>query len=163
MPRATQFGPAQQTRQRLQAGTIKIQPEVVGSRPFNYPILVQPVLDKNCVGCHQKNADKKAPDLSKGNYEKNPHFWYTSYINLRQYSFHYDDPHFDSARTVPGKFGARVSKLYQMLAKGHHEVKLTPEEMHRLTLWLDSNSDFFGSYENTKEQADGKVVKPKLE
>jgi hypothetical protein len=61
------------------------------------------------------------------------------------------------------QYGAYGSKLYQMLAKGHHEVKLTPEEMHRLTLWLDSNSDFFGSYENTKEQADGKVVKPKLE
>jgi hypothetical protein len=141
----------------------KIQPEVAGSRPFSYPILVQPVLDKNCVDCHQKNADKKAPDLSKGNYDKNPHNWYTSYISLRQDSFHYDDPRFESARTVPGKFGARGSKLYQMLAKGHHEVKLTPEGMHRITLWLDCNSDFFGAFENTKDQADGKVVKPKLE
>jgi hypothetical protein len=50
-----------------------------------------------------------------------------------------------------------------MLVKGHHGVKLTPEEMHRISLWLDCNSDFFGAFENTKDQADGKVVKPKLE
>jgi hypothetical protein len=146
----------------------KILPDVAGSRPFSYPILVQPVLDKNCVDCHQKNAAKKAPDLSKGNYEKNPHFWYSSYLNLAPYAFFYgpnadDYDRWQPARTIPMKYGARASKLYQMLEKGHHEVKLTPEEMHRITLWLDCNSDFFGAFENTKDQADGKVVKPKLE
>ena len=124
---------------------------------------MQPVLDKNCVACHQKNADKKAPDLGRGDYQKNAHQWYTSYVNLRTWSFHYDDPKFETARTVPGKFGARGSKLWQLLAKGHHDVKLAPEEMHRLTLWLDCNSDFFGAYENIADQAAGKVVKPKIE
>ena len=141
----------------------KILPDVAGSRPFSYPILVQPVLDKNCVACHQKNAGKKAPDLGRGEYLKNEHQWHTSYLNLRHWSFHYDDPKFETARTVPGKFGARASKLWQLLEKGHHDVKLTPEEMHRLTLWLDCNSDFFGAYENTADQAAGKVVKPKME
>ena len=146
----------------------KIEPDVAGSRPFSYPILVQPVLDKNCAACHQKNADKKAPDLSKGNYEKNPHFWYTSYANLARYAFFYgpnsnDYDRWQPARTIPMKYGARASKLYQMLEKGHHDVKLTPEEMHRITLWLDCNSDFFGAFENTKAQADGQVVKPKME
>jgi hypothetical protein len=145
----------------------KIQPDVAGSRPFSYPILVQPVLDKNCVECHQKNADKKAPDLAKGNYEKNPNYWYTSYRNLTHYALPYggnnDNARWQAPRTIPMQYGAYGSKLYQMLAKGHHDVKLTPEEMHRITLWLDCNSDFFGSYENTKEQADGQVVKPKME
>ena len=145
----------------------KIQPDVAGSRPFSYPILVQPVLDKNCVECHQKNVGKKAPDLSKGNYEKNPNYWYTSYRNLTHYALPYggnnDNARWQAPRTIPMQYGAYGSKLYQMLAKGHHDVKLTPEEMHRITLWLDCNSDFFGSYENTKEQADGQVVKPKME
>ena len=49
-----------------------------------------------------------------------------------------------------------------MLKDGHHEVELTAEQMHRITLWLDSNSDFFGSYENLTAQANGKIVLPTL-
>ena len=50
-----------------------------------------------------------------------------------------------------------------MLKKGHHDVKLSNEQMHRITLWLDSNSDFYGSYDNTEQQAAGKVVPPTME
>jgi hypothetical protein len=30
----------------------KIHPGPEGSKPFSYPLLVQPVLDKHCVKCH---------------------------------------------------------------------------------------------------------------
>jgi len=33
-----------------------LKPDLAGSRPFSYPLLVQPVLDKNCVACHTKSA-----------------------------------------------------------------------------------------------------------
>ena len=59
--------------------------------------------------------------------------------------------------------GIGASRLYDLLAKGHHDVKLPPEDLHRLTLWLDCNSDFFGAYENTLEQAEGKIVHPSME
>ena len=42
-------------------------------------------------------------------------------------------------------------------------MKLTGEEFHRLIVWLDSNSDFYGAYENTAAQARGEVVKPRIE
>ncbi len=38
-----------------------IKPEAEGSNPFNYVKLVQPVLDRNCVECHDR---KKAVNLS---------------------------------------------------------------------------------------------------
>ena len=50
-----------------------------------------------------------------------------------------------------------------MLTKGHHDLKLSKEDLHRLTLWMDCNSDFYGSYENLVEQKAGKVVWPTLE
>jgi hypothetical protein len=145
----------------------QLQPGPEGSRPFSYPRLVQPILEKKCVGCHMKNP-KKAPDLRKGNFHKDKDHWYTSYKNLSKYAFFYgpNKRQYDGwqpARTIPGKFGANASKLYKMLKKGHHKVKLTPEEMQRIALWLDSNSDFFGSYKRTKEQAEGKIIKPDLE
>jgi len=148
-----------------------ITPDVDGSNPFSFPRLVQPVLDKNCVPCHVKKIEdpgikKKPPDLRRGDYLKNRNYWYTSYANLRTYAFYYGPlggyDRWLPAVTVPGKFGAKASKLYAMLKKGHHDVKLSKQEMHRITLWLECNSDFFGAYENTKAQAEGRIVTPTL-
>jgi cytochrome c553 len=50
-----------------------------------------------------------------------------------------------------------------MLEKGHKNVKLSDEEMHRLALWLDSNSDFYGTYEKIEEQRRGESIAPILE
>ncbi len=143
-----------------------IRSEMDGADPFSFPRLVQPVLERHCVACHQK--EPKAMDLRRGNWQANPNRQYTSYVNLRQFAFFYGvtqgqyDP-WTIPRTTPGQFGARASKLYKILKKGHYKVKLPPGELHRITLWLDCNSDFFGSYENTEAQAKGKIVRPTLE
>jgi hypothetical protein len=116
----------------------KLKPDVDGTNPFSYPRLVQPVLDKHCVQCHAENADR-APRLDsevveKGN--RGRQRWYASYHSLApEHGFwQYGHRH----RTIPGKFGARVSKLYKLLEAGHYDVKLSDEEMHRITVWLDS-------------------------
>ena len=59
--------------------------------------------------------------------------------------------------------GARVSKLYALLQAGHYDVELSKADLHRLSLWLDANSDFFGSYERTDAQSRGEIVQPTLE
>ena len=56
-----------------------------------------------------------------------------------------------------------LSRLYKLLQEGHYDVKLSGDEMRRITLWLDSNSDFFGSYENCQAQARGEIVEPTLQ
>jgi hypothetical protein len=137
-----------------------LKPDVDGSAPYSYPRLVQPVLDRNCVKCHEENQDKKAPNLKREPIANN---WYASYNSLvENYGFwNYND----SYRTTPGQFGAKASKLYEMLQEGHHDVKLSKEDMHRLTLWLDSTSMFYGVYEREGglAQLRGELVKPTLE
>jgi hypothetical protein len=137
----------------------RLKPDVDGSAPFSYPRLVQPVLDKYCVECHAKNSGKtmnlaREPIVGR---------WYASYNNLvQEYGFHdYGDPY----RTTPGHFGARASKLYDVLQKGHYGVKLSREDMHRLTLWLDCSSMFYGVYEREGGEAQlrGEVAHPTLE
>ena len=141
-----------------------IQPETEGSNPFNYPRLVQPVLNRNCVGCHAKNP--KAPDLSDTPSTDTRTGWSMSYQNLDRFAFYYDSGggwswnRWVVAETFPGKFGARASRLFGLLEKGHHDVKLSPEDLHRITLWLDSNSDFYGGYDRPQAQARGEIVKP---
>lgn len=137
----------------------ELQPDVEGSNPFSYPRLVQGVLDRHCVECHQQNADT-APNLGREPIERN---WFASYNSLApRFGFH---DYRDDYRTTPGQFGARASGLYQLLSNGHYDVHLSKEEMYRLTLWLDCVSMFYGVYEQEQGQAQlrGEVAYPTLE
>jgi len=78
-------------------------------------------------------------------------------------------------RTTPGQFGARASRLLRVIQglpyrspatkklKKHAVVKLSQSDFHRITLWLDCNSNFYGAYVKTREQIRGKVVMPDIE
>ncbi|MCY2951429.1 MAG: hypothetical protein NTU53_05555 [Planctomycetota bacterium] len=132
-------------------------PDVDGSNPFSYPRLVQPVLDRNCISCHQ---EKKTINLARDPIQNK---WFASYNSLVQkYAFH---NYGQNLRTYPGQFGARASKLFQILEKGHYDVKLSNEDLHRLTLWLDCASMFYGVYEKEGGEAQlrGEVPIPTLE
>ena len=158
--------PTERVPLALQRAPSPIVPEVDGSNPFSYVRLVQPVLDRNCVACHQ---EKKALDLS-GTLEP-PHGWTRSYLSLaKDYGFYFevfngsiDAGIHGGSRTVPGQFGAHAAKLTGYLDGSHYGVKLSPEDRHRITLWLDSNSEFFGAYEQTDRQSHGEAVRPSLE
>ncbi|MCP5519955.1 MAG: hypothetical protein H7A46_00235 [Verrucomicrobiales bacterium] len=154
----------------------RIQPGPDGTHPFSYPRLVQPVLERHCVPCHTEHPDQ-APRLDaeivrhEGRGAMNPSTdFYASYLSLApEYGFFsyggkdFADPKW--YRTTPGEFGARASRLYQMLAEGHHDVELGSADLERLVLWLDSCSMFYGVYEpeGGRQQLAGKVVQPTLE
>ncbi|MBQ2621316.1 MAG: discoidin domain-containing protein [Thermoguttaceae bacterium] len=140
------------------------QPDVEGSRPANFVELVQPILDKHCVECHAK------PESNTFSLAREPYVpyhktkFYQSYYNLsfNGWSF-YDYVH--PTRTIPGQFGALKSPLLPYLDKGHYGVKLTPEERHRIALWLDMLSPFYSVYEPEQQdkQLEGEPVYPTLE
>ena len=140
-----------------------IQPSHPDAMPFSYPRLVQPVLDKHCVSCHADeiaHGTENVPNLAKDPIKNK---WYASYNELvPKYGFYsYGEP----LRTMPGKFGARASKLYEILKAGHHDVKLDAVELQRITLWLDCVSIFYGVYEKEGGEAQlrGEIVWPTLE
>ena len=142
----------------------RLAAEPDGSNPFNYPRLVQDVLNRNCVGCHQ---EKKALDLT-GTLDANG--FTRSYNNLAgKYGFYFHVTNgsintgvHGGSRTIPGQFGAAASPLLKYLGREHYDVQLSPEDFHRLTLWLDCNSEFLGAYEDAPAQARGEVVPPSL-
>ena len=160
----------------------KIEPDVKGSNPFNYPTLVQTVLDKHCVECHEQGAKEgKTFELCRGPEDQ---YFFTSYFNLRPYIYVTGNGNanpkapateqpdtgwswnlFTKAKTYPGQFGANASPLWKTLKEGHYGVKLSDEEKRALTLWMDNNCDFFGAYELDTLQAQrrGEPVAPTLE
>jgi len=96
-----------------------------------------------------------------------PTTYYAAYVSpTPQFGFYeYGGAGGRSHRTTPGEFGARASKLYELLIKSHYDLKLPPEDLHRITLWLDSCSMFYGVYEKEGGEAQlrGEVVQPTLE
>ena len=76
---------------------------------------------------------------------------------------HVDWEFFEPAYTAPGKYLAIAAPLREMLDKGHHGVKLTPEERERLILWMDSNGQYIAHDNNPDAQRDGKIVPPAFE
>lgn len=150
----------------LRRAPSKIEPEVDGSNPFSYVRLVQPVLDRHCTSCHQQRQVVDLTGVIEG-----PYGWTRSYTNLAEkHGFYFDVSNgsinngiHGGSRTIAGQFGARASTLLQFADPRHYGVALSPDELRRLTLWLDCNSEFFGSYENTPAQSRGEIVLPTLD
>jgi hypothetical protein len=144
----------------------QIQPDLDGSNPFSYVRLVQPALDRNCVACHE---EKNALDLSGA--AGSNHGWTRSYESLaKDYAFWFTVANgtiaagvHGGSRTLPGRFGARAARLLEYLDERHYGLKLSEDDFHRFTLWLDCNSEFYGAYENVEAQARGEIVAPVLE
>lgn len=153
-----------------------LKSEGAGTFPITFPRLVQPVLDKHCVTCHDENrakGKKQVPGLRANGDDKRG--WSESYTALTKNHAKPDsiawsmcggngvmEHHKELQYSIPGEIGAFKSNLYKMLSGGHKGVKLSPEEMRRITCWLDCNSVFYGSYQNATEQAKGALVWPKL-
>ncbi len=165
-PKGRTVTPSAVTPLALRRPPSAIEADVDGSNPFNYVRLVQPVLDRNCAGCHSR---EKALDLTGVIEGKNG--WTRSYNNLAEkYGFYFhvrngsiNTGNHGGSRTIAGQFGARAAGLLKFMDEQHYGVKLSHEDFHRLTLWLDCNSEFYGSYENTVAQAQGQVVQPTLD
>jgi hypothetical protein len=47
----------------------------------------------------------------------------------------------------PYSAGAARSRLLSMLADGHYDVRLTPEDVEKLACWIDLQVPFCGDYE----------------
>jgi len=162
--------PPQPSPQALRREPSVIAPAPDGSKPFSYPLLVQPVLDKHCVRCHN-------PQKPEGNVvlTGQPQGRYTVSYNALAPRVPYSDwagkpGDFrvvnSEPTTQPGFFGARASSLMQLLRKGHYDVKLDPEDKERLVTWMDTNALFYGTFDpadQARQQRGQRIAGPALE
>jgi hypothetical protein len=138
-----------------------IQPGPDGSLPFGYPRLVQPILDRHCVHCHDGSAGPEKSDLVlSGQPEDDSALaWSKSYVNLKPYL----GLHMPTV-SRPGQIGADLSPLAAILTGETHGkyVKLPDEDLRKVYLWLDANAPFYGTYEeeNLRAQKIGRAIPP---
>jgi hypothetical protein len=141
-----------------------IEPAPDGSKPLSYPILVQPVLDKHCVSCHNKDKPEGKVILTG-----EPAGHYTASYNalVARVSF----PAWGRGGNCeplakPDYFGARGSPATKTFTEAHYKVKLSPVEWERVVTWMDANALFYGTFDPADQarQLRGERIKgPALE
>jgi hypothetical protein len=131
------------------------QPEMPpwAGQPFDYERTVQPVLDRHCVECHDADHKRKVDLRGDLDADRIP----ASYKTLiKQGWVHVIDMGYNSGgneKLQPLTFGTARSKLFtQVLAKPHHDVKLSEMEMRALKCWVDLNCPLWPDYQFRPER-----------
>jgi hypothetical protein len=155
----------------------ELTPTPESGRPYGFVENVQPILDAKCAGCHTGKEPKGGINLSRALAGGNG---YTASYESLCYTKGSDGktvrrmakkggrplvpcyPMRNQIQVTPegGADGAIGSGLVQMLKAGHGEVKLTPEELRRIGMWIDLNAVFYGVYEPEEQLAMQREGKP---
>ena len=150
--------------------------ETTGARPLHYPTDVQPVWDKHCIECHSGKTPKGNLDLSGEITEWFNKSYESLMPERRKLPLHdprllgiiigENHPKTGNVKYLPPKsLGSHTSVLVAMLSGGsvqltnpadavratslaekHKQIKLTPEELVRITTWIEANGQYYGSY-----------------
>ncbi|MBQ3536868.1 MAG: hypothetical protein IJA57_08945 [Alistipes sp.] len=119
----------------------------MGKEPFKFSFMehVQPILDRRCVKCHDFDEKDRKKIVLAG--DMNP-FFNAAYINL------YVNKVVSLVGGGPAdiqqaySWGSHVSRLSQIIERGHYGVKLTQKEKEYLYAWMDLNGVYYPVYES---------------
>lgn len=145
-----------------------IEPGPDGSKPLSYPLLVQPVLDKHCVRCHNPQKPEGKLVLTgepEGRFTRSynalaPRVSYSAWGGTPQ------RPSNSEPVTQPGFFGSLNDPLIKLLRQGHYDAVLSREDYDRLTTWMDANALFYGTFDpadQARQRRGERIAGPKLE
>ncbi len=146
--------------------------EKTGKRPLHYPTDVQPVLDKYCIECHKPNAkdtwldltgtetkifsksyenllsEKQGGALMPKIGENHPKTGNVHYLPTRSLGSHASilGAIVTGGKTNPDRCSPNHQKRIKELVEKHKEVKVPLEDAIRITNWIDTNGQFYGSW-----------------
>jgi hypothetical protein len=145
----------------LKRAPSKITPPAWGTGGLAFPRVVQPVLDRLCVKCHDGEKGKdKSFDLRGLKWVKAPgphdpdqgpqHLVSDSFLKLLDYVAYVrvGGYHGPKLPLQAFKTGSHESRLMQVLAKRHHGLTLATDDWQALACWIDCNAPFYGDWEN---------------
>jgi len=120
----------------------KIHLDVEGTWPLRFDTLVQTVLDRKCVECHQP----KAQDIAAARVDLTAAKAWQTLINYADNDL--SKLVFERDASIPGDNPARNSKLLQYLQSDplHRDLALTRDDVLRLVVWMDTYGQTQGSF-----------------
>jgi hypothetical protein len=128
---------------------IAVGPE--GSWPLRYDRLVQPVLDRRCVSCHQPGGE----DSQAAKFDLTAAKSYDSLVRFGKPSIHDQVwAGYRRGHSIVGDGIAQRSALLALLDQpgGHKDVRLSADERERLITWMDAYAQRKGSFNAAQEE-----------
>ncbi len=127
------------TASRRQPSVIK--PYLGPSRPITFELdLYHRVVKKYCIACHDgSKTDRPSFATAK-----------LAYDNIHPF-VRRPGPETDMDVFQPYEYHVSTSELWQMLEKGHNNVKLDDESKRLIANWIDFNAPWRGKWGNTTE------------
>jgi len=124
--------------------------ELSGARVLYYPTDVQPILDKHCIKCHNEQKPEAGLVLTG----EMTRLFSRSYEELVRRGdlmvlFSENGREKEVGHYLPAlSLGSHASRLIDIVRRGcpGNGTKLSREEMIKLTTWVDSNAQYYGSY-----------------
>ena len=143
----------------MRRGASTITPPPWGGGAMSFVKVIQPILDRKCVSCHDgADGPDKSFDLRGRTMVEAPTGYdrdagpqhsvsdsflkllgYVSYIRVGGYQG-------EKLPLEAGATGSRKSKLMALLKAGHQGVKLDQSEWRAFAAWIDCNAPFYGSW-----------------
>ncbi len=125
---------------------VKPTPPPWGVGAFSYERVVQPVLDAQCVRCHDA-TDKQGVNLA-GTLDANkiPASYRTLITGgwVHHFDYQWNLRHH---KAEPMTFGTLKSKIGQFIGPEHYDVKLTEPQMRAVKCWIDLNCPLWPDYQ----------------
>lgn len=151
----------------MRAAEPLVEPEW-GLRGFSYPHIVQPVLDRHCVGCHNPHDAAAMVDLSGDKTD----FFNVSYETLARQGAPGQNPYTKWIPTFNGLeanilqvdplyWGSPASRLADLVLTGHPDhngqprVALDDHERRRVFAWIDLNVPYYGTSHSRHHELTG--------
>lgn len=108
---------------------------------FDFPRDIQPILDRQCVVCH--DAPRREGGLILAG-DHGPVFSLSYYALIARDLI--SDGRNGMGNRPPRSIGSSASRLLQYLNGDHFEAKLTERERRIVRLWIDSGAPYPGTY-----------------
>ncbi len=148
-------------REALRRAPARLQPESWGTGFVDYPGMVQPILDKNCVRCHGgREGIAGRLDLS-GGWTEHFSISYENLISRRetQLTAHLisgidcmnGTSRWSAKIFPPRSHGSGAAPLAELLVRGHEDriPDLTRRDRDLLLAWIDTNGLYHGTWDYT--------------
>jgi hypothetical protein len=143
----------------MKAGPQTLEPFYGPPRGFSFAAEIQPILDRHCTDCHNRQAVAEGEStislegtgtLDRGSLKH----WSDAYKALADPKYaSWVSPQSAPPMLLPYHTGASQSPLIRLLEEGHEEVELSQEEMDRLACWIDLAVPFSGDYTEAMDEA----------
>jgi hypothetical protein len=110
---------------------------------FNYLSLIQPILDRHCLRCHDYGKDGAKKVVLAGDISVP---FNVSYMELHRKGYLGSLGAGPVPIQQPKTWGSHASKLIAMLRNSHNDVRLSKVEIDALITWVDINAPYYPSF-----------------